>query len=141
MPITTPQQRFLALSKAVTGHDDLDPALSASYLQRMQAVYTTEFDALLVAFGDLPGVDPVCEIKRELMQGPHAVSFTHLIKEIVNVWYTSQFEPKPPATGQPAPVDPPTDVEHYRKALMYVNIKAPVRGFSDKPYGYWSMKL
>jgi hypothetical protein len=134
MPKPTSQQRFLALSKVVTGHDDLDANLVEPYYQRIKAAFAADVDPLLAAFAGLPGVDPVGEVRFSILGGADGARYSPVVQAIVNIWFLGQF------TKSDGTVSPPAELSQYKKQLMYPEIGAPVRGYSTLSYGYWVEK-
>ena len=129
-------QLFFSLSQLLTGENALDAALSKQYFERLAAVYPNELQTLLQSFSVLPGHDLPNEFKTQILNSANEFVL-HLIKQIVNVWFTASFfKPKPDDKVSM----PPTTVEQYQGQLMYPIIKAPVRAYSDLDYGYWKNK-
>lgn len=127
---------FLSLSQVLTGENMLDENLSKQYFERLVAVYPNEMQSLLNGFSALPGVDLPNEFKTNILNTANEF-LTHLIKQIINVWYTASFfKPKPDDKTSL----PPTTIEQYKGQLMYPLIKAPVRSYSTLEYGYWKNK-
>jgi hypothetical protein len=64
----------------------------------------------------------------ELEQHPDQAE---VARQVVTVWYTSQFTKPDKST------DPPGDVNQYRSALLWEVIRAHPPAVSAGPYGYW----
>jgi hypothetical protein len=119
---------FFALSKLLTGEESLDRAVSDAYLGRIKSAYPA-LSPLLKTFRDLAGTPDLGDaLLTELEQHPDQAE---VARQVVTVWYTSQFTTPDKST------DPPGDVNQYRSALLWQVIRAHPPAVSTGPYGYW----
>ena len=120
---------FFALSKLLTGEDSLDRELSDAYLDRIERAYPNVVPPLLTAFRALAKAPNIGEaLMTELEQHQDQAE---VARQVVTVWYTSQF------TRPDKSTDPPADVNQYRSALLWKVIRAHPPAVSAGPYGYW----
>jgi len=120
---------FFALSKLLTGEEALDRELSDAYLDRIERAYPNVVPPLLTAFRALASAPDIGEaLMTELEQHQDQAE---VARQVVTVWYTSQF------TRPDKSTDPPADVNQYRSALLWKVIRAHPPAVSAGPYGYW----
>lgn len=120
---------FLALSKLLTGEDELDPTLAEAYRRRLERFYGDDLKALLGAFHEVAGgPDAGTELTKVLDQSGRTAI---VAKELITIWFTSQF------TRPDRSQDGPEDAGQYRSSLLWKVIRAHVPAVSDGPYGYW----
>jgi Membrane bound FAD containing D-sorbitol dehydrogenase len=127
---------FLALSRILTGADDLDAELGRQYLDRLNS---TPFSPLLreilgrfQGFKDNPGV--AAQVKKQIVADD---SLRPTVCQIILLWYTStmqdNFGMQPPA----APVMRFGTQEEYFSGLAWTMIGAHPPGLSGGYFGYW----
>jgi hypothetical protein len=122
--------QFRALSGVLTGEAELDATVSEGYRARIGRAYADDLAALLTAFEGIANHPDVAgELKAMLDQRP---AFAKVAKELITVWYTSQF------TKPDGSTDGPENVDQYRSALLWTVIKAHPPAVSSGPYGYWA---
>jgi hypothetical protein len=136
---------FLELSALLTGlydqllKDSEDRALNVpiaeEYARRLRGTFPVRFPALLEAYKNLatanlkPPIDDMLLAKLRATQ-----TFTEneiVARQIVNVWYFSQFEDE---TGELV------DGGFYERGAVWPLIKAHPIGFSNQLHGYWTGK-
>ncbi len=121
----------------MTGFEDLDPGLTEPFHDRLAAVFPSEMAKLLTAFAALPGQDLEKEVTDSIVKDPVlGKDLAPLIKEIIDIWYLGSFY-MPVAERAHMP---PANIDQYKGQRMFPLIKAPVRAFSTRPYGYWKDK-
>src|SRR5262249_33663831 len=120
---------FFALSKLLVGEESLDREVSDAYLGRIRSAYPDACSALLTTFRSLAGTPDLGDaLLTELEQHPDQAE---VARQVVTVWYTSQF------TKPDKSIDPPGDVNQYGSALLWTVIQAHPPAVSTGPYGYW----
>ena len=81
--------RFLQLSKVLTGAADLDNDLAAAYLKRLRDEYPSQVADTLTAFAAIAQDENlVFEVKRRIVEDKALGPLAH---EIIAIWYTSEF--------------------------------------------------
>ncbi len=120
---------FFALSQVVTGEESLDRDVSDAYFKRIRSAYPDALPALLTTFRDLAGSPDLGDAL--LAQLAQHKDQADVARQLVTVWYTSQF------TRPDKSTDPPGDLIQYRSALLWKVIRAHAPAVSDGPYGYW----
>ncbi len=120
---------FFALSQLLTGEESLNRDVSTAYLGRIGSAFPVALPLLLATFRGLAGKpDPGDALLSDLAQHPDQAE---LARQVVTVWYTSQFTKPDKST------DPPGDLNQYRSALLWKVIRAHPPAVSAGPYGYW----
>jgi len=137
---------FRELSALLTGvysiaTDSPDKLLHEStadeYLRRLMGEYSVPLPKLLDAYQRLASANPKPAIDDALLgklkaepefADPDVLS---VAKQIVNIWYFSQFNTPTGAT---------VDGGLYERGLVWSLIKAHPIGYSDQPFGYWTKK-
>ena len=129
MAQSTELDMFLALSKILTGEEELDLTLANQYLQRLKEQYPTQMQALLNTFGDL-AADPYAtfEVKRRSIDNK---DLQPLNQQVISIWYTSEF------VGADKNAKPGTRDQYY-SGLLWKVIGAHAPAHSRQPYGYWA---
>jgi hypothetical protein len=93
---------------------------------------------LLVAYQRLAAAAPKPAIDDQLLTklraDPDFKANEFVAKQIVNIWYFSQFK----AVDDPAA--PFLDGGFYERGLVWPTVKAHAIGFSNQPHGYWTQK-
>lgn len=136
---------FMELSALLTGlydrllNDPEDRTLNApiaeEYARRLRGTFPVKFPALLNAYKNLATADPKPPIDDTLLTRLRAAqAFTEneiVARQIVNVWYFSQFEDE---AGELV------DGGFYERGAVWPLIKAHPVGFSSEMHGYWTQK-
>ena len=112
-----------------TGEESLDRDVSDAYFKRIRSAYPDALPALLTTFRDLAGSPDLGDAL--LAQLAQHKDQADVARQLVTVWYTSQF------TRPDKSTDPPGDLIQYRSALLWKVIRAHAPAVSDGPYGYW----
>ena len=137
-------QAFMELSAVLTGLPSIANAqdkplgvpIAAEYAGLLRGVFADRFDKLvalykLVAAGDpKPGLDDA--LLARLRNGQDFKDNEVVAKQIVNIWYFSQFKPSDEPTA------PLFDGGFYEFGAVWPLLKAHPIGFSDQRTGYWS---
>lgn len=137
-------QAFMELSAVLTGLPSIANAqdkplgvpIAAEYAGLLRGVFADRFDKLialykLVAAGDpKPGLDDA--LLARLCNGQDFKDNEVVAKQIVNIWYFSQFKPSDEPTA------PLFDGGFYEFGAVWPLLKAHPIGFSDQRTGYWS---
>lgn len=137
---------FVELSALLTGlYDQLlnDPEDSAlnrpiaeEYARRLRGTFPVKFPALLDGYSALATANPKPPVDDTLLAAFRATAtFTNNVivaKQIVNVWYFSQFNDE---AGTHL-----VDGGFYEEGAVWSLIKAHPVGFSTRPHGYWTKK-
>jgi hypothetical protein len=137
---------FMELSALLTGlHtivvDPIDRRLSESaadeYWRRLIAAFPTRLPDLLEAYRRVAS-EPLSpensgKVLQRLRAEPEFDAHEFVARQIVNIWYFSQFSPV--ANDKNAA---PLDGGFYERGRVWSVIKAHPTGFSDQPHGYWS---
>lgn len=135
---------FMELSALLTGlyhellNDPDDRVLNApigeEYARRLRGTFPTKFPALLDAYKALAAVIPKPLIDDALLaklRATQAFKDNEIVaKQIVNVWYFSQFNDE---TGAHL-----IDGGFYERGAVWSRIKAHPIGFSTQLHGYWT---
>jgi hypothetical protein len=136
---------FLELSALLTGlydallNDPEDRALNMptaeEYARRLKGTFPVKFLALLDAYKALATVIPKPKVNDALLATLRATQVFKdneiVAKQIVNVWYFSQFKDEK---------DVLIDGGFYERGEVWPRIKAHPIGFSTQLHGYWSHK-
>lgn len=134
---------FMELSALLTGlyhalltdPDDraLNSPIAAEYARRLRGTFPVKFPALLDAYKTLATVNPKPAVDdvllAELRNTPVFTANEIVAKQIVNVWYFSQFNDE---TGVLI------DGGFYERGAVWPAIKAHPIGFSTQLHGYWT---
>ena len=146
----TVEQRtpFMELSALLTGIysivvDPTDRALSEStadeYWQRLVAAFPDRLPKLLDAYQRVaPGpLTPEIgnTVLEQLRAEPEFTAHGFVAKQIVNIWYFSQFTAL--ENDKNAPL---LDGGFFERGYVWPIIKAHPIGFSDQPHGYWTQE-
>lgn len=137
-------QAFMELSALLTGlyepllNDSEDHVLNVptaeEYARRLKGTFPQKFPALLDAYKALATANPKPPIDDVLLGALRATqAFTDneiVAKQIVNVWYFSQFNDE---TGARM-----IDGGFYERGAVWPIIKAHPLGFSTQLHGYWT---
>ncbi|TXL79493.1 hypothetical protein FHP25_05985 [Vineibacter terrae] len=135
---------FMELSALLTGHDNIviDPEdkafsepIAKEYQRRLMAVFSTRLPALQDAYKAIGSATPKPPINdallAQLRATPEFAAHEFVAKQIVNIWYFSQFK------AEDTPAAPFLDGGFYEEGLVWPLIKAHPIGFSHQPHGYW----
>lgn len=136
---------FLELSALLTGlydtllNDPEDRALNMpiaeEYTRRLKGTFPVKFPALLDAYKTLATAIPKPPVDDALLanlRGTQVFKDNEVVaKQIVNVWYFSQFKDEK---------DVLIDGGFYERGEVWSRIKAHPIGFSTQLHGYWSNK-
>jgi hypothetical protein len=138
-------QAFMELSALLTGLNDpllndpedreLNKPVAEEYARRLKGTYLTEFSVLLEAYKTLATTDPKPSVDDALLAKLLAtqafVDNEIVAKQIVNIWYFSQFNDKSV---------PPHHIDggFYERGAVWPIIMAHPLGFSTQLHGYWS---
>ena len=120
--------RFIQLSKVLTGAPSLDPAMAEAYLGRLRVEYPAPVTDVLAAFAAIEkDQNPVFEVKRRIVEDKALGS---LAQKIIAIWYTSEFvgADNKPKTG--------TQAQFY-SGLLWQVIGAHAPTNSKLNYGDW----
>ena len=134
---------FLELSALLTGlydallNDSEDRALNMpiveEYIRRLKGTFLVKFPALLDAYKTLATATPELHVDDALLANLRATQVFKdnevVAKQIVNVWYFSQFKDEK---------DVLIDGGFYERGEVWPRIKAHPIGFSTRLHGYWS---
>jgi hypothetical protein len=135
------QTAFVELSPLLTGLND--PAVMSAnapfaeeYARRLRGTFALKFPALLQAYVALASASPKPAIDDNLLAQLRATTAFKdneiVAKQIVNVWYFSQFNDESGAHL--------IDGGYYEKGEVWSRIKAHPIGFSSRMHGYWARK-
>jgi endonuclease YncB( thermonuclease family) len=138
---------FLELSALLTGRysivtDTEDRILSEpiakEYQRRLMAVFSTRLPLLQDAYKALASATPKPPIDDKLLEKLRAKQefkdHEFVAKQIVNIWYFSQFK------AEDTPTAPFLDGGFYEEGFVWPLIKAHPIGFSNQPHGYWTRR-
>jgi hypothetical protein len=138
------QTAFMNLSALLTGWYDivdereLNLPTAEEYLRRLSGTFPEGLSKLLDAYQRVASTAPTSDLNDELLAKlraePEFTTHELAAKQIVNIWYLSQFKA---AEGDKAPF---IDGGFYERGLAWRVIKAHAVGFSDQPHGYWTAK-
>jgi hypothetical protein len=134
---------FMELSALLTGlynplvndpeDRDLNEPIAREYARRLRGTFRDEFPALLNSYKELATVDPkppIDDVLLDELRATQAFKDNEIVaKQIVNVWYFSQFNDK---TGTLV------DGGFYERGAVWPLIKAHPIGFSTQLHGYWT---
>ena len=121
--------RFVQLSKVLTGAPSLDPAMAEAYLGRLRAEYPAPVTDVLAAFAAIEkDQNPVFEVKRRIVEDKALGS---LAQKIIAIWYTSEF------VGPDGKTNGGTQAQYYH-GLLWKVILAHAPTDSKQDYGYWA---
>lgn len=137
-------QAFIELSALLTGlyepllndpeDRELNEPVAAEYARRLGGTFPQEFPALLGAYRTLAAVEPKPPIDDSLLAKLRATQEFNdhevVAKQIVNVWYFSQFFDE---SGTHI-----IDGGFFERGAVWPVIKAHPLGFSTQLHGYWS---
>ena len=135
---------FIELSALLTGlydpllNDPEDRALNApiaeEYARRLRGTFPQKFPALLDAYKALAAATPkppIDDVLLDKLRATQAFKDNEIVaRQIVNVWYTSQFNDE---TGTRL-----IDGGFYERGAVWPIIKAHPLGFSTQLHGYWA---
>ncbi len=137
---------FMELSALLTGlyrqlsedteHRELNKPIAEEYARRLRGTFAARFSALLDAYKTLATANPKPPINDALLDqliATQAFKDNEVVaKQIVNVWYFSQFkaEDKPDAHL--------IDGGFYEFGQVWPSIRAHPIGFSTQLHGYWT---
>ena len=134
---------FMELSALLTGRynivtDPVDKTLSEpiakEYQRRLMGVFSARLPTLVGAYKPLASTTPPPPINDALLATLRATQefkdHEFVAKQIVNIWYFSQFK----ADESPNFLDG----GFYEEGLVWDLIKAHPIGFSHQPHGYWT---
>jgi hypothetical protein len=135
---------FMELSALLTGlYDQLlnDPdkrarsiPLAEEYARRLLGTFPLKFPALLDAYKHLAEdpKPPVNDVLLAKLRATQAFKDNEVVaKQIVNVWYLSQFEDETRELR---------DGGFYERGTVWPTILAHPIGFSNQMHGYWTSK-
>jgi hypothetical protein len=143
-------QAFMELSALLTGlreqiiddsedHELFKP-IAAEYLRRLSAVLPEEMKNLLAAYKTLAIATPKPDIDDTLLgtlqKRQDFIDAKFAAKQIVNIWYFSQFH----ATEEDEKNSHFLDGGFYERGAIWRLIKAHPIGFSKELHGYWKHK-
>jgi hypothetical protein len=134
---------FMELSALLTGLYDpllndsedrvLNEPIAQEYARRLRGTFPVKFPALLDAYTALATLDPKPPIDDALLdklRATQAFKDNEIVaKQIVNVWYFSQFNDE---TGTLI------DGGFYERGAVWPVIRAHPIGFSTQLHGYWT---
>ena len=135
-PPTSVFADFLALSRILTGVDNLDADLGRQYLDRLNSSpFNLFLDQILKRFRELKHKPDVAdEVKKQIVA---IDSLRPTVCQIVLLWYTSTVQDnlgmEPPA----APVMRFGSQEEYFSGLVWTIIGAHPPGLSGGYFGHW----
>jgi hypothetical protein len=135
---------FMELSALLTGLYDpilndpevseLNKPVAEEYARRLKGTFSQEFPALLDAYKALATVQPkppVDDVLLAKLRATQAFQDNEIVaKQIVNVWYFSQFNDRSGAHH--------IDGGFYERGAVWPIIKAHPIGFSTQLHGYWA---
>ena len=138
---------FLELSALLTGRysivtdaEDriLSEPIAKEYQRRLMAVFSTRLPLLRDAYKALASATPKPPIDDKLLEKLRAKQefkdHEFVAKQIVNIWYFSQFK------AEDTPTAPFLDGGFYEEGFVWPLIKAHPIGFSNQPHGYWTRR-
>jgi len=137
-------QAFMELSAVLTGLPDitngqdkpLRAPVAAEYARLLRGVFADRFDKLIALYKTLAAGDPKPPLDDALLarlRNDQDFKDNEVVaKQIVNIWYFSQFKPSDEPTA------PLFDGGFYEFGAIWPLIKAHPIGFSDPRTGYWS---
>jgi hypothetical protein len=123
--------RFVQLSKVLTGASDLDSAMAEVYLGRLRAEYPAPVADVLKTFEAIENEEHrVFEVKRRIVEDKGPGNLGSIAQKIIFVWYTSEFvgaDGKPKTGTQ----------EQFYRGLLWNVIRAHAPTNSKLKYGEW----
>src|SRR5262245_3941844 len=124
---------FIALSKVLTGEDEIDGVLAGEYLERLKKDYPMQIQGILDAFSQIGAstsspASAVFEIKNRILDNKN---LQQAARQVINIWYTAEFVG---ADGKSARGG--TQAQYYR-GLLWKVIQAHAPTYSTDVYGYW----
>ena len=120
--------RFMQLSKILTGVSDLDPEIGAAYLTRLRSEYPSQVADALTAFASIAeDKHLIFEVKRRIVEDK---GLGQLAREIIAIWYTSEF------VGADGKAKTGTQAQFY-SGLLWQVIGAHSPTNSKLNYGDW----
>lgn len=136
---------FLELSALLTGLYDpllnhpVDRALNIptaeEYIRRLKGTFPVKFPALLDTYKTLAAATPKPPVDDALLASLRDTQVfkdsEFVAKQIVNVWYFSQFKDEQNVF---------IDGGFYERGEVWPHIKAHPIGFSTRLHGYWSSR-
>jgi len=143
-PAVDDLKAFMELSALLTGLYEINSArdallrepVAAEYARRIRGVFPEQFGSLIALYKKFATEDPKPAIDDQLLgrlRNEQMFKDTEVIsKQIVNIWYFSQFKPSDD------PKAPLFDGGYYELGAIWPLIKAHPIGFSDQRTGYWS---
>ena len=137
---------FMGLSALLTGHyrqlseeteeRDLNKPVAEEYARRLRGSFPQKFPALLEAYKSLATVEPkppTDDVLLGAVRNLQAFKDNEFVaKQIVNVWYFSQFKAEDRADA------PLIDGGFYELGQVWPTIRAHPIGFSTQLHGYWT---
>jgi hypothetical protein len=124
----TELEMFTALSRVLTGVEELDALLAESYLKRLKERYPIPMQNLLTAFTDVAQDDHlVFEVKRRIVDNK---DLQPIVSQVIRIWYTSEFLDE---CGKPQP----GSQREFYAGLLWSVIKAHAPTGSRLNYGDW----
>jgi hypothetical protein len=140
---------FIELSALLTGlydqlvNDQEDRALNGpiarEYARRLLGTFPGKFPELLNAYKSLAEADPKPpkddNLLADLRKTEAFKNNEFVAKQIVNIWYFSQF-----TAVKNDPHAPHLDGGFFERGHVWSVIKAHPIGFSDQPHGYWTQE-
>jgi hypothetical protein len=133
---------FMELSALLTGvysisaEKRLNESTAEEYLRRLTAEFPEKLPSLLQLYARLASSVPKPNIDDKLLDRlknePEFNANKFVARQIVNIWYFSQF-----STVENAPNPEFIDGGFYERGLVWRVIKAHAIGYSDQPFGYW----
>jgi hypothetical protein len=135
-PRTSVFDDFLAISRILTGVENLDADLGRQYLDRLNSSpFNPLLSQILKRFQELKGApDAVGQVKKQIVADD---SLRPTVCQIILLWYTSTVQDnlgmQPPA----APVMRFGTQEEYFSGLAWTIIGAHPPGLSGGYFGHW----
>jgi Membrane bound FAD containing D-sorbitol dehydrogenase len=132
MPLLTELEKFVALSKILTGEEKLDTAIATRYLERFKQAYPTDWQQIVSAFDSVQTSPDLKAKLGQLLRREQTLG--QAARRLILLWYTAEL------TLPDGKQQGPETEEQYRSAVMYCVIGAFAPGFSEAPYEYWKTK-
>jgi hypothetical protein len=121
-------EMFTALSRVLTGVEELDAALAESYLRRLKERHPIPMQNLLTAFtGIAQDEHLIFEVKRRIVDNK---DLQPVVSQVIRAWYTSEFLDE---CGTPRP----GSQREFYGGLLWSVIKAHAPTGSRLNYGDW----
>lgn len=132
MTETTELEKFIALSRVLTGEEELNETLADQYLKRLKDEYSAQLQGILDAFsaiaaGTSSPSSAIFEIRKGILDNKDMQSAA---RQIISIWYTAEF------VGKDGSAKGGTQAQYY-SGLLWKVIKAHPPTFSTEGYGYW----